>query len=231
MSIITCPLLDELSWVQHGFYSRADGVTNSITGQKTFDRFNDVMFLPQTHSDTVIHAGDAIPETGADASFTEKDDLALAIKTADCSPILIACRTSKMVAAVHAGWPGGLNQILPKTITAMQNKGASPEHMVAAIGPCLHQESFAFGQGDDLHKRFISEQPYSAPYFEPYEDHWKFDLAGLLGHQMQLLGVKDIWICPVNTFTSPEHFSYRQRLSDPASEKGRNISVISKINP
>lgn len=230
MSYETCPQLNELDWVQHGFFTRNNGITNNVIGIQYFsEHFRRVLFLPQTHSDVSISMMEKAPAGGADASYVSHNDkqVGLGVKTADCCPVLVACTRTKMVAAIHAGWPGALNRIVPKTLHKLRLQGAEPNRMIVAIGPCLHQESFAVQ--DDVRDRFLAEQPDTKRYFMPFEDRWKMDNAGIIAHQLKEAGVFHIWQSPINTFTNPNYFSYRRRANDPDSENGRNVSVITKI--
>lgn len=213
MTHVTCPLFDELEWLGYRF----DGREHATAPVPVFT-------LKQTHSDTVITTNDVIPDTGADAVITDQPNIALAIRTADCVPILLVCTQTKLIAAIHAGWAGALNQITAKTIERMIAMGASPPHIRAAVGPSIHQESFPFGV--DLYERFITTIPYSAHYFQPWQDRYRLDVAGIVMDQLRAKGVNQIWQHPVNTFTDPGFYSYRRREADPASEKGRNLSLI-----
>lgn len=230
MSHETCPLLDELGWVKHGFFTRHAPAQNTLTGIQYFSaEFPRTFFLPQTHSDQSVALLENFPEGGADASYTDKDEwgVGLAVKTADCCPILLACTRTKTIAAIHAGWPGTLNQITMKTIHKLVQNGADPTRMIAAMGPCLHQPSFAVGQ--DVYDKFQATQPEIMHNFEPFEDRWKMDMLGILTYQLKFMGIFNIWSSQFDTFTSPDHFSYRNRQADPDSETGRNVSIICKI--
>lgn len=228
MNLETCPLLSELSWLSHGFYGRDSGMTNKTIGLHTFDRYNDVLFLPQNHGDNIAFPDQNLPETGADASINLKGSIALAIKTADCVPLLLACTKTKMIAAVHAGWPGALNCIAQKTVKMMQDHGADPAHIIGAIGPCIHDVTYPVGA--ELRDRFIAENNANGDFFKPFEDRFCLDVPGIVAKQLRDVGVNQVWQSPTNTFTSAAHFSYRNRDKDPASDTGRNVSIIARIN-
>ena len=108
-----------------------------------FDIHN-LVLSHQTHTDTVTRVGK--PETGAglfapelpecDALITNEPGVALAIFTADCTPILLHDPVTGAVGAAHAGWRGTASAIAGKTVAAMTRAyGCDPANIRAAIGP------------------------------------------------------------------------------------------------
>ena len=98
----------------------------------------------QTHTDIVREVGSAhwgaglygpeLPE--CDALITVTPGSALAVFTADCTPILLHDPVTGAVGAVHAGWRGTASAIAAKTVTAMTAAfGTTPADLRAAIGP------------------------------------------------------------------------------------------------
>ena len=105
----------------------------------------------QTHSDivrpvTMEDAGkgllkDVWPE--CDALITNAAGVALAVFTADCTPVLLHDPITGAVGAIHAGWRGTAAGIAAKTIAAMvSHYGCRPENIRAAIGPNIGQCCF-----------------------------------------------------------------------------------------
>ena len=97
----------------------------------------------QTHSDIVrkVTYEDAAgldnhsyPE--CDALITNTPGTALAVFTADCTPVLLYDPVTGAVGAAHAGWRGTAAKIAGKTAKAMCDAyGCRPENIRAAIGP------------------------------------------------------------------------------------------------
>lgn len=98
----------------------------------------------QTHTDIVLKVGKE--HTGAglfgpelpecDGLITNEPGVALAIFTADCTPILLHDPVTGAVGAVHAGWRGTAASIAGKAVEAMAREfGSNPAHIRAAIGP------------------------------------------------------------------------------------------------
>jgi YfiH family protein len=84
-------------------------------------------------------------ETGADckADALVTDDPAdvVAVRVADCVPILLADAQRGRVGVIHAGWRGVASGIVDATVRAF----AAPGEIIAAIGPCIGADEFVVG--------------------------------------------------------------------------------------
>jgi polyphenol oxidase len=70
----------------------------------------------------------------------------VAIKTADCIPILLVDERHRAVAAVHAGWRGTVARIAPAAVEAMARRFATgPRDLHAAIGPGIGKCCYEVG--------------------------------------------------------------------------------------
>ncbi len=119
--------LEELPWLAHGFGTRSSSEWPPVD--------TEVATLRQIHSDIVLTADRAGCLGEGDALVTDRPGIMLAVRTADCLPILIADSSKRAVAAVHAGWRGTLLGIMPKTVRAMQEQfGSRPEDLVVVVG-------------------------------------------------------------------------------------------------
>lgn len=125
--------LEEFEWLIHGFGTRFSG------------KVEHVATAHQAHSSRVI---DASGRTGClgDADALISGDSAVAVKTADCFPILLADPVHRAVAAVHAGWRGTAAGILRNAMQALSEKfGTKPEDLHAAIGPGIQVCCYEIG--------------------------------------------------------------------------------------
>lgn len=66
----------------------------------------------------------------------------VAIKTADCFPILIRGRKGTLMAAVHCGWRGSVQGLLVKIIMELQLLGESVADLELAVGPGIRSCCF-----------------------------------------------------------------------------------------
>lgn len=105
-----------------------------------------LVLAKQIHSDIVRRVGrndwGNYMEEGVspqcDALITKESGTALAIFTADCTPILLHDPVTGAVGAVHAGWRGTAQNIVGKTVEAMCREfGCRAENLRAAIGPSI----------------------------------------------------------------------------------------------
>lgn len=141
-------------WLEHGFSTIAAGDFREFT--RTRELAHELGFeaaaLRQVHSDTVIVvdgapamvAKDDRPE--ADALVTAQPGVLVAVRTADCVPILLLDPERRAVAAVHAGWRGSAARIAERAVQRMtQDLGAAAGSLQAVIGPCIGTDSYEVG--------------------------------------------------------------------------------------
>ena len=62
----------------------------------------------------------------------------LAIRTADCLPILLLDPSKKIVAVIHAGWKGTVLRITQKVLRRLKHEfGTDPASLLVALGPAI----------------------------------------------------------------------------------------------
>ena len=92
----------------------------------------------QVHGRAVVRAEGDVAEMlthEADALIGEpRSGAAVAVRVADCVPVLIADPASGRVAAVHAGWRGVVADVIGAAVRQLVRDGSG---LVAAIGPCI----------------------------------------------------------------------------------------------
>lgn len=194
----------------------------------------DSMFgLRQIHSARVL---DVTAETDpgeharaeADALITCRPNIALAILTADCVPVLFAAPNAGVVGAAHAGWRGAMDGVLEATIDAMVKKGAAIAGIEAKVGPAIHQQSYQVG--DDLRQAALGIDPMADQFFAPDPTNAAkrlFDLPGYVVWRLRRAGVTRVADLGVDTYhESPNLFSHRHATHANKPDSGRQISVI-----
>lgn len=204
---LRCGLLESFEWLRHGFGTRA-GVLPALP----------MASVKQVHSARIVDAAraDGVVEEG-DALVTSAVGLAAGIKTADCVPILLVDIEQRVVAAVHAGWRGTVQQIAPLTIQHMKKKyGAAEVNIFAAIGPAIG--GCCYEVGEEVASRFAGALNYGKAHL---------DLKTINREQLRVAGIpaEQIAQCPRCTKCDlANFFSFRGE----GEKAGRMTSWIAK---
>ncbi len=167
----------------------------------------------------------------ADALVTNTPGLILSVLTADCAPVLLADIEAGVIGAAHAGWKGALGQeerggVLEATVRLMQQHGAEPTRIAAAIGPCIHQSSYEVGP--EFEARFVEVNLAFGRFFAPGPDDRRlFDLPGFCTARLKSLGLAMIETLPFDTYSHPARLhSHRRAVHERAGDYGRNCAAI-----
>lgn len=107
----------------------------------------------QVHGDDLlwVEEGTATAQEEADALATA-DERTVAVRTADCVPLLIADPRHGLVAAVHAGWKGTFASIAIRAVDGLASRGARPAELLVAMGPSIGR--CCFEVSEELASRF-----------------------------------------------------------------------------
>ena len=90
--------------------------------------------LHQVHgADVVVVGDDPVSRARADGLATDRPDVVLVVRAADCVPVLLADAEAGVVGAAHCGRPGLLAGVVPRTVEALRRLGA--DSLGAWIGP------------------------------------------------------------------------------------------------
>jgi YfiH family protein len=162
-----------------------------------------VVTLTQVHGAAahVIHRGSSPPGEPPEADILVSDvpGVAVAVRAADCVPILMADRATGAVSAVHAGWRGTAARAAVSALNAMAREfGTRPQDVVAAIGPSIGP--CCYQVGTDLvdafaaagHERYLIDRWFSTPpppRGSGERSQLRLDVAGANGDQLILAGV------------------------------------------
>ncbi|MGW1894823.1 peptidoglycan editing factor PgeF [Streptomyces sp. NPDC002004] len=145
-----------------------------------------------------------VPEV--DAVATGRRGLALAVLTADCTPVLLADPVAGVVGAAHAGRPGMVAGVVPAAVEAMVRLGAEPARIVARTGPAVCGRCYEVPE--TMRADVAAVEPTAHA-----ETSWgtpAVDVTAGVHAQLERLGVRDREQSPVCTRESDNHFSYRR---------------------
>lgn len=82
----------------------------------------------------------------ADIILTDKQDVTLFMRFADCVPIMVSDPRNGVIGIAHAGWMGTLRDVASATINAMKKQyGSNPADIVACIGPSIGPDHYEVG--------------------------------------------------------------------------------------
>ena len=161
---------------------------------------------------------------GYDAMYTRDKNLWLWSFHADCCPVLLYCSKEKIIAEIHSGWKGTVNEIVGKvTSHLISNEHVDPSEIFAYIGPSINQENFE--AKDDIID-LVKKMSFDTSSFYTLKDDGAYLLnsKGLIKQQLLNLGVKEenITVSPLCTIKDNDlFFSYRKEKTP-----HRNITLI-----
>lgn len=136
-----------LSDVPHGFTGVSDGdLRPGAPGQdvasaaivRALGGEGPLRVVSQVHGDRVVRAAEAGIKTEADAILSATPGVVIAIRVADCVPLIYVAGppgAPAAVAAVHAGWRGTAADLPRKALFALRDLAPGP--IRAAIGPAI----------------------------------------------------------------------------------------------
>jgi hypothetical protein len=167
----------------------------------------------------VVRPGDVLPADPmprADGIVTTRSDVVLAVRAADCLPVLLS--GDGVIGAAHSGRKGMYVGIVPATVDAMRELGAA--HLTAVLGP------YACGRCYEVPEEMRAEVAERVPasYSETSWGTPALDVAAGVKSQLAALDVEvvDATAC---TIESPDLYSYRRE----GPESGRMAGLIKRV--
>ena len=139
----------------------------------------------------------------ADAAVTAVRGLPIAVITADCAPLALACDDA--VGVVHAGHRGLELGVIEAAVAALREIGNGPVR--AYLGPCIRPARYEFGEADlaRLVARFGPEVAARTHDGRP-----ALDIPTAVRIALGACAVDDFADAGVCTAASPAHYSYRR---------------------
>ena len=180
----------------------------------------------QTHTKNVIiinqsHKGrgttdinDALQDN--DAMITSEKQICIVAMAADCVPVLLFDSENKIVAAIHSGWKGTIQEITKTTVQKMIDEfNSKPENIFAGIGPSIGKCCYEIG--NEVAEKIKSKLEYSDKvlFFNNKTQKFHFDLWLANKLQLEKIGIntKNIEIAEICTKCNQD-FYYSARNND-----------------
>ncbi len=228
-------LLTDIPHVIHGVFLRRGGVSdppfdslnlgNTTGDEQTKVAYNrqrilgvlsleKLIFASQIHGNEIIEvpSEDLTVRRSCDGLITRLPNIGLAIQHADCQAAIFYDPIQKIIANVHCGWRGSIQNIYAKTIMQLRSQ---PENLLVCISPSLGPTAAEF-----IH--YQTELPTSFFPFQVNLAH--FDFWAISRMQLQQAGIlpHHIEIASLCTVSNPrDFFSYRRE-----KKTGRNATVV-----
>jgi YfiH family protein len=151
----------------------------------------------------------------ADIILTDKPDVTLFMRFADCVPIFVHDPHKGIVGIAHAGWMGTLRDVASATVNAMKkNYGSNPADIIACIGPSIGPDHYEIG-ADVILQVMQKHGDESELFLKSHNGKIHFNLWEANRVSLERAGVGQIEICEICTACHTEDwFSHR-------AEKGR----------
>jgi YfiH family protein len=241
-----------LPGIRHGFFTREGGVSSGIYASlncgigsnddravvlENRARVTATLGAPaerlatpyQVHGTTTVTVTEPWqPGEGpkADAVVTSVPGIVLGVGSADCGPILLADGEAGVIGAAHSGWRGALAGVGDSAVRAMEALGAERRRIVAVLGPTISQANYEVGA--EVRLQFVTANEADARFFAPSsrDDHYLFDLPGMIVARLQALGIAASWTGHDTYGDEARFFSYRRTTHRKEPDYGRQLSTI-----
>ena len=226
---LRCSLLD--AW-PHGFFTRQFAPRRPESLTPILANSVSAFWARQVHGNVVLApdeiAVSAEDRSPADAVISAEANQAVWVATADCVPALIADVKTGQVAAVHAGWRGTAQRIVPAAIARLQAQGSQIENLRVALGPAIAGEVYQVSTScaaevaasifpevaeDEARLEKLAQVSDSPLQDDPQVDRVRLNVRSVNRIQLQQLGLEaeQIATAPFCTFQNVEFFfSYRR---------------------
>ncbi|MGN6253093.1 MAG: polyphenol oxidase family protein [Marmoricola sp.] len=163
--------------------------------------------MRQVHGNDVQVVGDAPDAVPAcDALVTDRPEVTLVVRVADCVPVLLADPERGVIGAVHAGRNGVAHGVVSRALTTMADLGATS--VTAWVGPHVCGACYEVPAALQAEvAALVPETPSTTRWGTPGLDLGAGVRAQLLAAGAQLLGAPTAELC---TMEEPRAWSHRR---------------------
>jgi YfiH family protein len=225
------PILFDVQGVQAGISRIPVDAADRVAGRTWVARSarvdpGRVAILRQTHG-ALAQVAPWVGFPGAvagDAMVTGETELALAVRVADCAPVVLAVDDGRAIGIVHAGWRGVREGVVAAGVSALCDLASCPpDALRAAIGPTIGLCCYSVG------KEFSDYFPDGLLHRQA--DGLHLDLPGVVAVALEESGVPPRFIgmesafCSVCARGAPDQVSLHSHRRS-GGEPGRNIAFV-----
>ncbi len=189
------------------FFGKALGTLEKI--EKLYPKFK-FQRVKQTHSDIIVESSDKLVE--ADAHWTGEKNQALLISTADCIPMMIHCKKTDRIVAIHAGWRGIVHRIASKAVVSLLETGSGKNDFEFWIGPHILKNSFEINEDVFVQLQDSQIGLEDVDFFSQLQDKFYVDLKNTVVSQLEYsLNAKiNLHFSPFDTKVDHNFHSFRR---------------------
>ncbi len=154
---------------------------------------NDVKVLKKDDNDLSESFEPGKETYTADSIITDMTDVFLVIQVADCQAVMLYDKKKKIIANIHSGWRGSIDNIIGKTVDTMISEfGCRPEEIIAGISPSLGPCCSEFiNYKKEIPKRLWTYKIKNKDYF----DFWEMSRDQLLDKGIKNEHIENMALC------------------------------------
>lgn len=187
-------------------HTKGDDPAHVAENQRRFCRAlqvdpDSVVTAYQVHGTRVVQVTNAErgqQQAQCDALISNTPGVALMLRFADCTPVLLYDPPHHAIGLCHAGWRGTVAGIAAVTVRAMQQRfGTHPADLVASIGPAIGPCCYAVGE--EVITAVQAQLPQPQSLLSQIDGQQHFDLWAANVQQLQACGVRTIELAGVCT--------------------------------
>ena len=188
-------------------------VSKNIEDLKKSHNISNISFMNQSHSDKIKKIIYYKNFNNSDAIYTYKSNIACAVVTADCVPILVTNLSGTIIGCLHVGWRGLKSNIIQKFFRSLPENNTN---FKVLIGPCISKKRY------EVDYQVFKEFPNFKKFFCKNKDaKYNMDIRLIAHDILKQIGIKDVTISPICTYDDKRFYSYRK-----SKITGRFVSLI-----
>ena len=171
------------------------------------------------HAEVRLADPDRVPD--ADGLVTDRPGLALLLRAADCSLVVVADPEHRALGMAHAGWKGAARGVLVNLVATLREKyGTRPERCLAGIGPTIGPARFEVGP--EVPAAFYAKRSWTKEFVGPRGAKFRFDLAGANARFLVEAGIPEeaIETSGLCTYDNPDLLHSFRRARTGAGHQG-----------
>lgn len=182
--------------------------------------------MQQTHSTKVISITSEVGNNIAADGLVTTESINIGVLTADCIPLLFYNPNINLIGAIHIGWRGLYDGIIPNAVKRIKEFTGEAESTIFAAGP--HIRECCYTVKKERIEVFCSKYNYPDNIFRIKNKEIYLNLTKILILQLQSFkvpteNINDLGIC---TCCNRNYLSFRRNKS----LRDRMYSVIGLVN-